>query len=534
VKLFEKVDNIGILHSFAGVPALMESLGDEGREGGVGDGFHGLATDHNEAVLVDLLVEDRDHHSSCVLTLAGWVVNEVRLTDPGALLFPASDLLSVAVVNLQDGGGALGEEELSDPVEAVLLSLEGGVDDGEVNAVGLRGDDVGVQNFFSIHVDVVATEAHRRRDVDTVGVVEEAEGLEVERILSSDVSGLVGGVDVASHVVVTGVHHEREVASVEFGVSSVSDLHDVELGVLLGVDFEILFHGVTRHETHRAHSHRDLGEHQVISSVAEGVVVPELTVFVGHGADADTLVGSIFLDSVEDLLLLHHSFVVHLRDEADGVAGCNVGDDMSSSERRGLEVVIPLVPSLGGEVVGVELDEVGGVGGEDHGAVGKLPRHNSNVIALLGTSAPVHGDAGQSVSHSLGFGVREEHVLRLAGLHGASVEPVVVDQLGGEAQGVLFAVDSVAVVSEESIHVVGQLVLANLKQGRAGVNQISLEVVRDVSLKLDRHISEVLGQGLGVSHETIHISGEVGGHGEVGVRLESLEGAGTGRDSCDQ
>ena len=184
---------------------------------------------------------------------------------------------------------------------------------------------------------------------------------------------------------------------------------------------------------------------------------------------------------------------------------------MSSSELSGLEVVAPLVPSLGGEVVGVELDEVGGVRGEDHGAVGKLPRHNSNVITLLGTSAPVHGDAGNSVGHSLGDGVREEHVLRLTGLHGAGVEPVVVDQLGGEAEGILFAVDSVAIVSEESVHVVGQLVLANLEQGRAGVDQISLEVVRDVPLEFDLNVSEVLGQGLGVPGETIHVGGEVRG-----------------------
>jgi len=303
---------------------LMESLGNEGREGGVRDGFHGLTVDHDEAVLVDLLVEDRDHHGTGVLGLAGWVVNEERLADPGALLFPAGDLLVLAMVDLHDGGGALGEEELGDPVVAVLLSLESGVDDGEVNAVTLRSDDIRELNFLSFHVDVVTTEAHRRGDVDTVGVVQEAEGLEIERILSSDVGSLVGGVDVASNVIVTSVHHEREVASVEFGVGSVSDLHDVELGVLLGVDFEILLHWVTSHETHGAHSHRDLGEHQPVSGVSEGMVVPEVAVLVGDGADADTLVGSISLDSVEDLLLLHQSFVVHLSDKADGVASCKV------------------------------------------------------------------------------------------------------------------------------------------------------------------------------------------------------------------
>merc|ERR1712166_778657 len=205
-----------------------------------------------------------------------------------------------------------------------VVPLESGVDDGEVNAVTLRSDNIRELNFLSFHVDIVTTEAHRRGDVNTVGVVQEAEGLEIERILSSDVGSLVGGVDVASNVIVTSVHHEGEVAGVEFGVSSVSDLHDVELGVLLGVDFEILLHGVPSHETHGAHSHRDLGEHQPVGGVSEGMVVPEVAVLVGDGANADTLVGSICLNSVEDLLLLHQSFVVHLGDKADGVAGSKV------------------------------------------------------------------------------------------------------------------------------------------------------------------------------------------------------------------
>jgi len=65
------------------------------------------------------------------------------------------------------------------------------------------------------------------------------------------------------------------------------------------------------------------------------------------------------------------------------------------------EVVFPLVEALGRQVVSAELDEVRGVGSEDHLAIRQLPRHDSYVVALLFGSTPVHGNTGHAIGHSL-------------------------------------------------------------------------------------------------------------------------------------
>lgn len=509
-----------------GVPALMECLRNPGRKSGVRGSSHGLSVDHDESVLVDLLVEDGDHDHTGIFGFAGWVVNEEGLGSPGAGLFPSGDLLAVAVIDLQDGSGSSGEHKLSKPVEAILLSLEGGVDDGEVNDIMGRGDNVSELHFLCVHVEIVTTERHFRGDVSTLGVPQEAERLEVEGVFIGDVSSLVGGIDVVGHVVVTSVHHEGVVAGVEFDVGSVTDFHYVEFGVLLSVQFKVLLHGVACHKSGSAHGDGDLGVAEVLSGVSERVVVPQLAVLVGNSSDTDSLVRVVSLDSVEDLLLLHEGLVVHLCNESNSVASSNIVDDVSGSKSGGLEVVLPLVPSLGREVVGRELDEVRRIGGEDHLAVGEFPGHDTDVIALLQRTAPSHGNAGNAIGHSLGSRVREEHVLGLTGGHGLGVEPVVVDDLGAELEGV--SVDSVAVVSEESIHKVVEVVLADIKLGRACVNQISLDVAGNASLKLDLNISKSFSQWLGVSGEAVHI---VSSHGHVGVRFESLERVGAGDDS---
>ena len=65
--------------------------------------------------------------------------------------------------------------------------------------------------------------------------------------------------------------------------------------------------------------------------MAKRVVVPELAIFVRDSADTLTHVGRTCFDSIEDLLLLHLNFVVHLGDKTDSVASCDVTDDVSSS-----------------------------------------------------------------------------------------------------------------------------------------------------------------------------------------------------------
>lgn len=468
----------------------MECLRDKGRKGGVTHGFHGGGVNHYHAVLVDLLVENGEHDGTVVLLGALGIVNEEGLGHKDTLLFPSGHFLTVAVINLKDCGGSFREEELSKEMEAVLLSLEGRVDDGEVDNVSLRGDDVDVCDLLGIHVQVVASESHFGRDVLTILVPKEAEVLEVEGISAVDVGGLIGGVDVTGHVIVTSVHHEGVVAGVEFSVGSVTDFHDIEFGVLLVIQFEILFHRVSSHESGGAHGDGNLGVQEVSSGVAEGVVVPELAILVGDTADTHTLVSSALLNSVEALLLLHHNCVVHLSDEADSVTGCNILDDMGSSESSSLEVIFPFVEAVSREVVGAELQVVGRVSGHNHLSSGKFPGHDTDVITLLLGTAPVHGDAGNSIGHSLGSGVLEEHVLRLLVLLGDGVEFVVIDQLGAELEGV--SVDSVAVVSEEAVHEVVQLVLTHLEERRAGVNQIADNILGDTPIKLDLNISEVL------------------------------------------
>jgi len=139
------------------------------------------------------------------------------------------------VINFKDGGLALREEEFREPGVAVLLALERRVDDREVNAISLRCDDVGILYFLGVHVEVVSAESHFRGHICAVFVPEEAEVLEVEGVSGVDIGGLVSGVDVVSHVVVARVHHESVVASVEFSVGTICDLHNIEFSVLLGV-----------------------------------------------------------------------------------------------------------------------------------------------------------------------------------------------------------------------------------------------------------------------------------------------------------
>jgi hypothetical protein len=184
------------------------------------------------------------------------------------------------------------------------------------------------------------------------------------------------------------------------------------------------------------------------------------------------------------------------------------------------------VPSLSRQVVLAELQEVRRIGGHDHFSSGKLPRHDSDVIALLTGSAPVHGNPGDSVGHSFRSRIHEKHILRLAGLLGFSVELVVVDELGAELEGI--TINSVAVVSEETIHVVVQFVLAHLEKRWTRINQIADDIFGDASVKLNFNISEVVSQGLCVLGKAIHIISQ----GEVGSwEVKLLEGVGAGQES---
>jgi hypothetical protein len=117
-------------------------------------------------------------------------------------------------------------------MEAVLLSLEGRINDGEVNDISLWCDDVSELDLFGIHVKIVASESHLGRNICALGVPQEVEGLEVKGISTIDVGSLVGGVNVTCHIVVASMHHEGVVACVEFSVGSISDFHNIEFRIL--------------------------------------------------------------------------------------------------------------------------------------------------------------------------------------------------------------------------------------------------------------------------------------------------------------
>jgi len=85
--------------------------------------------------------------------------------------------------------------------------------------------------------------------------------------------------------------------------------------------------------------------------------------------------------------------------------------------------------------------------------------------------AEVHVNAGHSVRHPLGLGVVEEHVLGLSGLHGADIGLRVVHNLAAELHLVSF--DAVSIEAHKSIHIVLQLVLTDVEEGRAGVDVVA-------------------------------------------------------------